>query len=261
MASTGTKASPDDNYGKIESSFEQVPYSSIVERLDAGSQCLSEFASIMAANLENVQRNISFSSTISRTHIYENEIIHSGVEKSLGFFKNYHLFVAKQQVQYHKSLSETVYKPIEEVKASRAAMLTKHKAAVQLSNKEVAHAHDALDKAKKHYVKAIADLNGAKERLLSFDAEPEKIQEEKKSNFMGRMLSAFESTPMQDREKQQRRVIKRINNVLLCRRDISSKRRMLKEKIGLRDAAIAQVSACLNQPTLFLSPMIMLCYA
>lgn len=235
------ETSLDDNYGKIESSFEQVPYTSIMERLDAGSQCLFEFANIMMANLENIQRNISFSSTISRTHIYENEISHSGTEKSLGFFKNYHLFVAKQQVQYHKTLSDSVHKSIEEVKTNRAAILLKHKTAVQLANKEVSNAHDALDKAKKLYIKAVADLDGAKERLIASESDIEKLQDDKKHNFMGRMLSAFESTPIQDREKQQRRVIKRINNVLLCRRDIAAKRRLLKEKISLRDAAIAQV--------------------
>lgn len=232
----------DEKLGKLESSFEQIPFAAVTHRLDQGSQCLHEFSRIISANLENMQRNITFTSTISRTHIYESEIVASVTEKSLGFFKNYHLFVAKEQVLYYKELGEVVFKNIEDVKSNRLTVATKHRNAVQMAIRDVHLAMDALDKAKKNLGKAITELSVAREKLIHLDNEIEKAQEEKKSNFMGRMLTVFEATPSQDKDKYQKRIQKKIGIVITCKRDILLKKRLLKEKIHIRDVTIAQVS-------------------
>eukprot|EP01035_Chromulina_nebulosa_P019370 gene19370-25237_t len=226
----------------LEPSFEQIPYVEILKRIDNGTQCIIEFSRIISSALENMQKNIAYTSSVSRTHIYENEIAHSGCERSLGFFKNYHLFVAKGQVQYYKDLSEIIFKSIEEVKNNRITISNKHKNAVLNATKEVALATESLDKAKKLYAKANLEMLGAKDKLQQLDIELERIQEEKKSNFMGRMLSAFESTPSQDRDKQQRRVHKRLNNVILCSNEITAKKKILREKLFFRDYVIAQAT-------------------
>lgn len=235
----------DLHLGKIESSFEQVPFHPIVlDRLDKGTACLNEFAKIMTSNLESIQKQITSLSNISRTHIYDLEIVDSGLEKSLGHFKNYHLFMAKEQVQYYKTLGEEILKNIEEVRANRISIANKHKSDTANYDREVAFSIDALDKSKKQFAKAFLDFVNQKEKLKLLENEVEKLNEDKKANsrdFMSKMLSAFESTPSQDRDKQLRRVEKRFNLIVMYSIDIKKRKRILKEQMHAKDVSIAQV--------------------
>lgn len=234
--------------------FEQVPYNSLISRIDNGSQGLFELTNLFNERKELEEKNVLHSAKVSRSNIYEYEINSSSCECVLGFFKNYHLFLSKVQVKHHKGLGEIIIKDLDDLKISRAALVNRHKIAVQNCLREVAHAEEALDKAKKNYQKAKSDLERGKNKLVVCEAavvEAQRVSEEKKlreaggrdSNkfSMGRMLSAFENTPEQERDKQQKKVDRRNNEVALCQSQIVEKKAMLMDRISVMDSALQKV--------------------
>jgi hypothetical protein len=237
--------------------FDQVPLQSVIERIDKGNLCLIELVNLFKARLEVEEKKIFFSTKTSRVNIYEYEIPSSSSEKALGFFKNYFLYLSQDYAKYHKSMLDNILKRLEGVKNYRTNEITKYKSMVQNCSKEVLLANEALDKAKKYFVKAKTDVQTAKVKLVALEElviETSKLNEEKKREkekdstysgsgkyFMGQMLKAFESTPEQERDKQEKKLIKKYNHMIDCASDIVMKKKALMTKMEERDGAVQMV--------------------
>jgi hypothetical protein len=236
--------------------FEQIPYNALITRIDNGSQGLFELTNLFIERKELEEKNVLHSAKVSRSNVYEYEINNSSCERVLGFFKNYHLFLSKAQVKHHKAFGDVIIKDLDDLKLSRAANVNKHKVAVQNCLRDVTNAEDALDKAKKNFAKAKADLERSKMKLIGAEAavvEAQRVFEEKKKEnmgkettnsnkfSMGRMLSAFESTPEQERDKMQRKVDRRSQDVASCLQQIFEKKCLLMEKIASMDSTLQKV--------------------
>lgn len=236
-------------------SFDQVPYSKLVERVDQGNICVIELLQLFRAKLELEEKNIAFATKVSRQNIYEHEIAKSTSEKSLGMMKNYYIFLSQDQVKYHSGLLEIVRK-LDGVRLYCTSEVAKCKEVVQNATKDVGKAYIALDKAKRNFAKAKLEVEHTKAKLLNVQQvflEWERANEEKRrerekdpthssSKFsMGRMLSAFETTPEQDRDKQVRKLAKRQYHLMECSAEIAAKKKALLVRIEERDSAIQMV--------------------
>jgi hypothetical protein len=203
--------------------FHQVPYTTLVNRVDRGSQGLFEFTSLLNDRKELEEKQIYHFSKISRSQLFSYEIETSSSERLLGFFKNYHLFLQKEYMKYHKELTEIVLKNLEEFKVTRSSALNKSKVAITNKLRDVSLAEESLNASKKQFAKAKKDLEKSLDKLSNFykvmmDTKEEQRKKTEaaalsssttKEKFMSRMFSAFESTPEQDYEKQQKKVEKR----------------------------------------------------
>lgn len=238
-------------------SFQQIPYNTVLERVESGTQGLQELTNFLVERKELEEKAIVFSSKVSRSNLYEYEIPNSTGEKVLGFFKNYFLFLSKAQVKYHKGLGENIVKELEELKVLRTSGITKHKLIVQNSLREVTNAEDALDKAKKNYMKAKLDFEKAKEKLALLEQNvvdhqrmlEEKRREqlanggkEKKDSKWKMFSSAFEADHEGKRDDQFKRVGRRHNELVLCMGQIIEKKNALVDRISNMDAALERAT-------------------
>eukprot|EP01038_Epipyxis_sp_PR26KG_P010031 gene10031-13488_t len=238
-------------------SFEQVPYNSIVNRVDNGSQCVNELLSLFTERKELEEKNVLYSAKVSRSNIYEFEINNSSCERVLGFFKNYHLFLYKAQLKTHKDFGDTIIKELEELKLNRSTNVNKHKINVQNCLRDVSIAEEALDKAKKAHLKGKTDLNTATEKLAVLDlavnehlkmVEDRKKEVSKENKFlMGRMLSAFEASPEQERDKQYKKRIRKENELNAFTQQIIEKKKNLMDKINAMDIALHKAAIAMQE--------------
>jgi hypothetical protein len=237
----------------LSPTFQQIPYGTLVARIDSGSQGLYELSTFLVERKDLEEKSIIFSAKVSRSNLYEHEIRNSSSERMMGFFKNYYLYLSKSQVKYHKELGGDVIKELEEVKVNRASYVNRHKVIVQNSIKEVTAAEDALDKAKKNYLKAKADFERAKEKLATLESavmESNRLLEERKREANGResnskwkmFSSAFESTPEQERDKQFKKVERRHAELVMCMGQIIEKKNLLMDRISNMDNVLQRVS-------------------
>lgn len=141
---------------------------------------------------------------------------------------------------------------LDSVKAKRLADVARHKESIEIISKEVSHLEDALLKAKAAHMKSVQDVKRYQEKLRALDIAVEEAQnmpEEKKrekekesKQLMGRFLSAFESTPEQEREKCLKKLAKYEAEVQAKSNDIATKKKWLLDAIAKRDEIYTQVS-------------------
>jgi hypothetical protein len=217
-------------------------------------------------------------SKISRMNIFEHEVPDSSSERVLGFFKNYHIylskaqvirnicsilaimhygsFLSKPQIKNYKDFGDSVVRELEDLKIGRAAIVNKSKVTVQNCQRDVTSAEDSLDKAKKHFQKVKQDYKRSKEKLAVIEqqvVEYLKVTEERKKENVGKdankytmsrmLISAFESTPEIDRERQNKKVARKLQEALAAKQNITDKKRELLDRIQALDAALAKVSS------------------
>ncbi len=238
--------------------FDRVPLSKIIERVDEGNNCLSELVNVFKSKLDLEEKNFACSNRISRMNIYETEIHGSSSERALGLMKNFFIYLSQDQAKYSRHLSEDILKRLESVKTHRTLEVTRMKSHVTSSMKEVSLAVDALDRAKKAFTKAKMDVHLAtsklfalEQALLDYERGLEERRKERERDAlhgsgnkfsMGRMLSsAFEFTPEQDRDKQQRKLMKKKSNLLEAGVEIATRKKALMMRLQERDAAIQMV--------------------
>lgn len=235
--------------------FNQIPYHELIQRVDKGTQSISELLNLFNDRKEVQEKLILYLIKVSRSKMYENEIETSTSERLLGFFKNYHLFQSKAESKVLKELSDNLAHHLEELKHSRIIFINNMKNQIQTIVKDVTVAQDAVIKAKKHHAKTKQDYQRSVEKLSTLEIAAKeylKLQEEKKreslnnkdnSKFsVGRMFSAFETTPDQDRDKQIRKVEKRRNEMIQASNLILEKRNFLLELLYSADNAFDLVN-------------------
>jgi hypothetical protein len=209
--------------------FHQVPYTTLIHRIDQGSQGLFELVNLLNDRRELDEKIIYHYSKVSHSNLYSNEIETSSSERLLGFYKNYHLFISKESIRIHKDFNEQIIRGLEDFKLHRASIINRNKTLIQSKLRDVSQAEDHLDRSKKHYFKAKKDLERSLEKLNNAEKaySDYRIQQEKEGKSgknaangketgkfnMARMFSAFETTPEQDRDKQQKKVLKRTDEL------------------------------------------------
>lgn len=237
--------------------FHQVPWSSLVARVDSGSQGIFEFQSLLQDRKENDERQLMHYMKMSKANLFQYEIETSTSERMLGFFKNYHLFIHKALIHQHKEFIELVLKDLETLKVDRAAVINKHKVSIQSCLRDISLAQDGLDKAKKHYLKTKSDFQRSSERLVQAEKAVEesiRISEERKRDVStketnkswSRMFSAFESTPEQERDKQQKKVDKRRDELAVAADNIVERRQLLLNMLSRYDEEIQEVRSSVD---------------
>ena len=239
--------------------FHQIPYTSLINRIDQGTQSLFELHGLLNERKELEEKQIYYMSKVSRANLYSYEIETSSTERLLGFFKNYHLYLSKEYVKFHKEFNDEVVKMLEDFKISRAALVNKDKTFIQTKLREVNQAEEALDRAKKHAQKCKKDLEKSSEKLTNYERiyqEAKQKEEEKKReqaanptaresggkfNVARMFTSAFESSPEQDRDRQQKKVEKRREELRLANEAILEKKRMLLDLLAQLDEGFQKV--------------------
>jgi hypothetical protein len=153
-------------------------------------------------------------------------------------------------MKQQKELSDILIKDLEDYKVTRAASINKHRINVQNSMKDIAIAQEALDRAKKNYNKAKNDLHDANDKLSALEIivatnaeeKTKEVQGRESSRFsMGRMLSAFEVTPEQERDKLQKKRVRKYSELISCITQIAEKKNNLMDKINILDNAMQKV--------------------
>lgn len=215
---------------------------------------------LLKNRLDLEEKNMIYATKVSRGNLYELEIKGSSSEKALGYLKNYHLSLSKENFEYHKRLQDEVVKRLDLAKNYRAAEISKYRSGVQLANREVAAAIEGLTRAKLAYAKAKDDFEKAKIKLsqkeqavkdaekLSEEKRKEKERDPQKASKWGSFVSALvETTPEQEREKYK----KQFKKVQLCHKtlidctgDIVARKKGLAQKIEERDGSTQMVSRC-----------------
>lgn len=241
---------------ELTPTFAQVPYNKALNRIEQGSQSLNELITIMNERKEIEEKSVLYSAKISKSNIFEYEIDNSTNERVLGYFKNYYLYLSRVQIKNHKEVNDIIIRNLDELRTERNKVVDKYKAIISNCMKDVTSAEELLDKAKKNYVKSSKDYQLATNKLVASEIaceEWKKSMENKKllqqqqgksdkTNFsMGRIISAFESTPENDRDKQNKKVIKKKCEMASSFDQITEKKRNLIEKISAIDDSIAKV--------------------
>lgn len=241
-------------------SFHQIPYSTLVQRIDSGSQGIFELSHFLHERVDAEDAILQYTTKVSRSNLFHHEIHTSSSERLLGFFKNYNLFVSKALLRQQKDFKDSVVKDMDQLKVDRATKVNKQKATIQNLLADIAIAEDFLSKAKKAHAKAKSDYLRAQQKLIGLEKavlESQKLQEEKrKEGFlgkefsqgnqrfsMGRMFSAaFESTPEQERDRYFMKVLKRSDEMNNAYQVILQKRKRLLELYELLDLTYQKVS-------------------
>jgi hypothetical protein len=147
-------------------------------------------------------------------------------------------------------MDEVVYE-LDAVKAKRLADVARHKESVEIISREVAHLEEALLKAKAAHMKSVQDVKRYEEKLRVLEVAVEEAQnmseekrkekEKESKQLMGRFLSAFESTPEQERDKCLKKLAKHEAEMHAKSNDIATKKKWLLDAITKRDEIYAEV--------------------
>lgn len=251
--------------------FSQVPYNELVERVDAGSKGLIELIKIFKEREELTERNYLYTSRVSRTNIFEFEIPECSTERLLGYFKNYHLFMSRMQLQHHKELQISITKVLNDTKASRNHRINERKQAVQTALDEVTKAEDLLDKAKKSFKKCEQDYQFSKDKVsLANEAilEAARLAEEQKKENAGKegkmsisrvFTSAFESTPEYERDKHRKRMDRKHKDMQSCLGVIQEKKDGLMARLNALDLCLVEANKVFQEVEVERMEMIRTC--
>lgn len=240
---------------KLVPSFQQIPYTELVKRIDEGSNGILELNSMLHERKDLHEKMILFELKMSKANIFQHEIPTSTSERMLGFFKNFFIFVSRSHIKTHKEFNDSVLKELDDVKSMRTTTVNRTKQLVNNGLKDIQHAEETLEKAKKAFNKAKADYERSVEKLKSLERaviEHHRAVEEKKretitkdpSKFsMGRMFqSAFEAHPEQDRDKQIKKVERRNDEMINAANAIIERKRQLLHCMDSLDRYLQEVS-------------------
>ncbi len=264
------------NFPLLIPTFHQIPYTTLTNRIDQGSQSLLELSTILNERKEIEEKNIHYYTRVSRSNLFNYEIETSSSERLLGFFKNYHLYLSKEyHHRFNKDYQEQILKLLDEYKIQRANMINKNKNFITGKLKEVSLAEDLLDRSKKLYMKNKKDYEKSVEKLINYEkiyqeAKQKELQQQlllanaggiagvggnggnttggasvkegKFSNVARMFSSAFESTPEQDRDRQQKKVEKRKEEMNQSYDQILEKKQILLDLLKQLDEGFYKVT-------------------
>ena len=242
----------------MELSWDSVPVPAVLEQVERGSLSLQGLAEIMEGRLALQNTQYTFSQTVSTKSLHELEVRKSSSERTMGFLKNYYLYLAMEQLKQQRSMKESVVGKLAELRASRSVLVQRNKALIENSCRDVSYAGEMLNKAKSTYIKARQECAQQREKLAACERAVEVAERQakaeaeakqfgaeadasKKGKSFSKMLSAaFESTPETERDRQEKRVGKRVHELIAASADIKTKKAILTEKISVRDFSIQQ---------------------
>lgn len=239
---------------KLIPSFQQIPYTELVKRIDAGSNGVLELSNMLHERKDLHEKTILFELKMSKANIFQHEIPTSTSERMLGFFKNLYIFVARSHIKTHKEFNDSVLKELDDLKSMRTSTVNRTKQLVNNGLRDIQMAEEALEKAKKAFNKAKHDYERSVDKLKNCERaviEHQRVMEEKKkenaakdpSKFsMGRMFqSAFEAHPEQDRDKQIKKVERRSDEMIHAANMIIERKRSLLSCMDALDRYLQEV--------------------
>jgi hypothetical protein len=239
---------------KLIPSFQQIPYTELVKRIDAGSNGVLELSNMLHERKDLHEKMILFELKMSKANIFQHEIPTSTSERMLGFFKNLYIFVARSHIKTHKEFNDSVLKELDDLKSMRTSTVNRTKQLVNNGLRDIQMAEEALEKAKKAFNKAKHDYERSVDKLKNCERaviEHQRVMEEKKkenaakdpSKFsMGRMFqSAFEAHPEQDRDKQIKKVERRSDEMIHAANLIIERKRSLLSCMDALDRYLQEV--------------------
>jgi hypothetical protein len=137
-------------------------------------------------------------------------------------------------------------------KSQRIAEVTNCKNEIANAQDEIEVAQEQLLECKRQFIKTMDDVQQQRERISLLDvtiaenakmSEAEKLKKEKEYKpLMGRILSAFEQTPENEREKLQKKLKRLEADLLGYSAEIQGKKKHLVNRIALKDALLKKVS-------------------
>lgn len=154
---------------------------------------------------------------ISRLNVYENEIWKSTAEQSLGFMKNYFLFLSREQTQYRAHLGERVLAQLQKMQEEQSTRISTRRARLSQVQTEVKSMRAHLQRARKNLKKCETDLQTAEQKVVvcSQAVEESQRQAAAKKNERGdkesklfKFISSFEVTPEHELQRQTKKVAK-----------------------------------------------------
>lgn len=193
-------------------------------------------------------KELGYSTRVSRPNLYENEIRYSTSERALGFLKNYYLYLSKDQSHFRRQFDEEIVFQLDNYKTIRSNDITKHKLEIDKIHDEIKYHEDYLNKLKKQLLKLLEDVYHGKEKLIILNRAVEeflltKVANESakkdyntsKDKVIGRILSAFDNNPITDKEKLLKKLEKLDHEVMNKMAEIASKKKVLLDCILRRD--------------------------
>jgi hypothetical protein len=226
--------------------FIQVPFHTLIHRMDNGSRGLLQFSSLLAERKDLLEKDIFYALKVGKSNVFDFEIEASTSERLLGFYKNYYLYLYRATMTHHKDYTDNVLHSLDLLKTQRGARILNIKQQIQNDLRNITTAKEGLEKAKKVLLKANQDhvratdkLSGLEKAVLDAQRGQEEKQKEglvgKDKFLMGRVFSAFESHPEQDRDKQVRKVEKRRHELLAAKQGILERKKDLLEAYAALD--------------------------
>ena len=193
-------------------------------------------------------REIGYSMRVSRPNLYENEIRFSTSERALGYLKNYYLYLSRDQALFRRHMDEEVVFELDNYKSIRLADITKHKTEIEKVLEDVKQNEENLIKSKKSLLKTLEDIQFAREKLFQieraiedFQAKMTEERKKEKEKVIGRFFSAFETNPIQEREKQVKKIERLDQEAAMKVKDIALKKKLLLESIARKDDVYGKV--------------------
>ena len=146
-------------------------------------------------------------------------------------------------------MDEDVLFELDSVKAKRLGEMSHHKEQMEAVGQEVRHLEESLRKAKSAHAKCVSDVRRYQERVKEASEAVEAARrlseerggEKEGKQLMGRFLSAFETTPEQDRDKCLKKLAKYEADMRTKSREIDTRKKRLLEAIAKRDDVCAEV--------------------
>lgn len=249
-------------------SFRSVPVLTVLETCSRGSDSLSGLLEIMEGRLSLEKTSYSFSQTVSTKSLHELELRLSTGERTMGILKNYYLYGAMEQLKYQRAMKEGVVAKLSNLKTARAAVMQRSKTLIENSSREVKLAGEALNKAKVVFSKAKLEVHVQRDKLKVLEQEAaeaaaaaaEILAKQRaeggadgeggaakgKGTFSKMFSAAFETTPEMERDKQAKRVGRRVSDLISASADIKTKKALLCEKISVRDFSVQQAVQALE---------------
>ena len=143
---------------------------------------------------------------------YEFEISNSSSQKSIGFLKNYFLYLHKEQTSLRRTFEDAIVKDMEIYKIARGKVVSQYLNLCQTAIGDVESAYSRLDIAKLNVQRVRGSLQEAKDKLGAIEQEllqmsqmteeqKREREREQEKNIMGRMFGAFQPSLHQEKEK------------------------------------------------------------
>lgn len=242
-----------------------IPVPVVLDKCTRGSESLQGLLEILEGRFALGEASYTFSRTVSTKNLHELEMRKSSSERTMGFLKNYYLYLAMEQLKQQRALKgESVLGRLSELKSGRNVVIQRNRNLIENSYRDVKHAGEMLNKAKLTFLKAKQECAQHREKLSACEravemASAEKLAKESEAanrneasgarnkSFSKMFSSAFENTPEMERDKQEKRVGKRIQELIAASADIKTKKAILTEKISVRDFSIQQAAQALQE--------------